>query len=130
LEVADLHTYFVASAGILVHNAGKSIAAPSIEDLSKAAGVPDRGGLTAAGRSLTKHGAGARPSNTLFPPAKGNPATINQTAQNIVDDILTTPGTTTLNSTRGRFGPTIEMTAPDGRGIVYDANGNFLFFKE
>ena len=30
----------------------------------------------------------------------------------------------------GRFGPTIEVTAPDGRGIVYDANGKFLFFKE
>ena len=103
---------------------------PSLDALSQAAGVADRGGLTAAGRSLTKHGAGARTGNTLFPPAKGNPATINQTAQNVVDDILTAPGSTIQNSTRGRFGPTIEVTAPGGRGIVYDANGNFLFFKE
>ncbi len=103
---------------------------PSLDALSQAAGAADRGGFTAAGRSLTKHGAGARPGNTLFPAAKGNPATINQTAQNVVDDILTTPGSTIQNSTRGRFGPTIEVTAPDGRGIVYDGNGKFLFFKE
>ena len=30
----------------------------------------------------------------------------------------------------GCFGATIEVTAPDGRGMVYDANGKFLFFKE
>jgi hypothetical protein len=56
--------------------------------------------------------------------------TINQAAQNVVADILTTPGNTIQDSTRGRFGPTIELTAPDGRGIVYDVNGKFLFFKE
>jgi RHS repeat-associated protein len=103
---------------------------PSLDALSQAASAADRGGLTAAGRSLTKHGAGARPSNTLFPPAKGNPTSINQAAQDVVDDILTTPGSTLQNSYRGRFGPTIEITAPDGRGVVYDANGKFLFFKE
>jgi hypothetical protein len=103
---------------------------PSLDELSKAASVADRGGLTAAGRSLTKHGAGARSGNSPFPAAKGNPATINQTAQNVVDDILTTPGSTIQNGNRGRFGPTLEVTAPDGRGIVYDANGKFLFFKQ
>jgi len=48
----------------------------------------------------------------------------------LVDDILTTPGSTIQNSFRGRFGNTIEVTAPDGRGIVFDVNGKFLFFKE
>ena len=104
--------------------------APSLDALSQAAGAADRGGLTAAGRSLTKHGAGARAGNTLSPAAKGSPATINQTAQNVVDDILTTPGSALRNSSRGRFGLTIEVTAPDGRGMVYDVNGKFLFFKE
>lgn len=89
-----------------------------------------RGGLTAAGRSLTKHGAGARPGNTLFPPAKGSASAINQTAQSVADEILTTPGSTIKNGYKGRFGPTIEVTAPGGRGLVYDASGNFLFFKE
>ena len=102
----------------------------SIQDLSNAAGVPDRGGFTAAGRSLTKHGSGARPGNSLFPAAKGNPAQINAQAQAVVDEILNNPGTTFTKGFRGRFGDTIEAAAPDGRGIVFDANGKFLFFKE
>jgi hypothetical protein len=99
-------------------------------DLLKAASVPDRGGLTAAGRSLTKHGSGARPGNTLFPGATGNPAAINQQAKAIVDEILNNPATKFTDGFRGRFGKTIEAVAPDGRGIVFDANGKFLFFKE
>ena len=101
-----------------------------LDDLYYAAGAPDRGGLTAAGRSLTKHGAGARPGNSLFPPATGNANAINQQAQNIVDDILTTPGSTIQNSFRGRFGATTEVSAPDGRGLVFGSDGRFLFFKE
>lgn len=65
-----------------------------------------------------------------FPAAKGHPKAINFTAQNIVDDILTTPGNVIQNSYRGRFGNTVEVSTPDGRGIVYDSNGKFLFFKE
>ena len=40
------------------------------------------------------------------------------------------PGATFCTSYRGRFGETIEISSPDGRGIVYDSKGNFLFFKE
>ena len=98
--------------------------------LLRAASVPDRGGYTVAGRSLTKHGVGARLGNSLFPPAEGNPATINQTAQSIVEDIISNPNSTVQNSYRGRLGATIEITAPNGQGVVYDASGNFLFFKE
>jgi RHS repeat-associated protein len=101
-----------------------------IDRLSRAAAAPDRGGLTKAGRSLTKHGAGARPGNSKFPAATGNPQQINQMAQDMVNDILTNPGTTVTNSYRGRFGNTIEYTAPDGRGLVFKASGEFLFFKE
>jgi hypothetical protein len=99
-------------------------------DLLKAAVVPDRGGLTAAGRSLTKHGGGARPGNALFPAATGNPAAINQQAKAIVEEILNNPATKFTDGFRGRFGKTVEAVAPDGRGLVFDANGKFLFFKE
>lgn len=99
-------------------------------DLSKAAGALDKGELTVAGRSLTKHGTGARPGNSKFPQAKGTPSQVNRQAQAIVDDILSNPGSTFIKSFRGRFGDTLEVTAPDGRGLVYDANGKFLFFKE
>jgi RHS repeat-associated protein len=126
LQVAGFESYFVGEARVWVHNCTLF----SVDDLSRAAGAADRGGFTAAGRSLTKHGSGARPGNTKFPAPKGNPAAINQMAQDVVDDILTTPGVTFARSHRGRFGATIEVTAPDGRGIVYDATGKFLFFKE
>ena len=51
--------------------------APSLDDLSRAAGAIDKGGFTAAGRSLTKHGAGARPGNSLFPAVKVSTAIKN-----------------------------------------------------
>lgn len=123
--VADNHNYFVGEKGALVHNV-----CSLLDDLSKAAALPDKGGYTAAGRSLTKHAAGARPGSTLFPPLKGNTQAINNMAQNIVDDILTTPGTVMNNAYRGRFGNTLEFTAPDGRGLVFDSINKFLFFKE
>jgi RHS repeat-associated protein len=104
--------------------------AKTVDELSAAAQVADRGGFTAAGRSLTKHGVGARPGNALFPAATGSPSAINQLAHDTVDDILTTPGTTFQNGFRGRFGNTLEVTAPNGRGLVYGPNGEFLFFKE
>jgi hypothetical protein len=66
----------------------------------------------------------------LFPAATGNPTAINQQAQSIVDDILTAPGTKFSQGLRPRFGNTIEVQAPDGRGLVFDENGRFLFFKE
>ncbi len=106
------------------------VAKLDFDGLSQAASAADRGGFTVAGRSLTKHGSGARPANSLFPTAKGNPGEINIQAQIVVDDILTTPGAMIQTSYRGRFGNTIEVTTPGGRGIVYDVKGNFLFFKE
>ena len=34
-----------------------------------------------------------------------------------------------LREPLGGFGQAIEVTTPDGRGIVYDAQGRFLFFE-
>ena len=102
----------------------------ALDALSQAGSVLDRGGLTKAGRSLTKHCSGARPGNTLFPAVSGNASAINKQAQEILDNILTDPGTVFQSGYKGRFGNTIEATAPNGQGAVFDANGNFLFFKE
>jgi RHS repeat-associated protein len=110
--------------------AGTRTGPPSIDALSRAAATSKRQGFTAAGHALTKHGQGARPGNKVFPSPKGNPQQVNRTAQDVVDDILTTPGSTMTNRYRGRFGQTIEIRTPDGRGIVYDSSGNFLFFRE
>jgi RHS repeat-associated protein len=134
----DPSTYVKAAVGMALGRALRSeqkfIPTPKrfsqADRLSRAAAAPDRGGFTVAGRSLTKHGVGARSGNSKFSVARGNPSQVNQQAQDIVDDILTNPGTTVTQSYRGRFGNTIEYTAPDGRGLVFSANGKFLFFKE
>jgi hypothetical protein len=49
----------------------------SLDDLSRAAGALDRGGLSAAGRQLQKHGSR---TGSAFPGARGNPAAINRQA--------------------------------------------------
>lgn len=99
----------------------------SLDALSSAAAAGDRGGLTAAGRALQKHG--GRPSSA-FPAARGNPAQINQARQNIVDDILNASGSTQTMRSTDRFGDVVEVVAPDGRGVRFSADGKFIGFLE
>lgn len=58
------------------------------------------------------------------------PCDINQTAQDIARDILTNPGNTTTTRHHARLGEVTEIRAPDGRGVRFDANGNFIGFLE
>ncbi|MBI1925323.1 hypothetical protein HYR99_13860 [Candidatus Poribacteria bacterium] len=83
--------------------------------------------LTKAGRALQKHG--NRP-DSAFPKPTGSPSDLNRAGQEIVDDILTTPGTEIENVYSSRFGPVIEARAPDGRGLRYDSNGTLIGFLE
>ena len=85
------------------------------------------GGLTKAGRALQKHG--NRPGSA-FPQPKGSQSDINTVAQEIVDDILTMPGTKIENVHSARFGQVTEVDAPDGRGLRYDSNGILIGFLE
>jgi filamentous hemagglutinin len=98
-----------------------------LDDLSRAAGALDRSGLSAAGTQLQKHGSRA---GSAFPAVRGNPAAINRQAQDIVDDLLTAPGTTTVTRHHARFGNVHEIRAPDGRGLRYGADGELLGFLE
>ncbi|MBY0510064.1 MAG: RHS repeat-associated core domain-containing protein [Rhodospirillaceae bacterium] len=113
-------------AGIVksgIKSVAKSAIKRSIDDLSRAAARADRNGLTKAGRGLQKHG--DRPGSA-FPQTKGGPNALNPTGQNVVDDILTTPGS---QSTPNRLGG-IDVIAPDGRGLRFDADGSFRGFLE
>ena len=99
----------------------------SVDELSQAAAAADRGGLTAAGRALQKHGGR---EGSAFPAVKGNPLSVNQQGQHAVDDILTSPGSTTVTRNHPRFGQVTEVRAPDGRGVRYGADGKFIGFLE
>lgn len=93
---------------------GATEAGASLDDLSRAAGAADRGGLTKAGRALEKHGSRPR---SAFPKATGSIAEKNRFGQEVVDDILTSPGSTTGRRHHARFGDIIEVKAPDGRAL-------------
>ena len=134
LEVAEEHTYFVRGAGVdavgvLVHNACGASRAPSVDALSEAAGAADKGGLTKAGRAVQKHG--DRPGSA-FPKATGTPADKNALGQDIVDDILTDPTSTTATKSTGRFGDVTDVRTDggSGRGVRYDSDGNMIGLLE
>lgn len=99
----------------------------SLDDLSSAAMAADRGGLTKAGRELAKHGGR---DGSAFPKVGGRPADKNRAGQQIVDDILSNPGSRFNARHHARFGDVIEVRAPDGRGVRYSSNRDFLGFLE
>ena len=84
----------------------------------------DRGGeLTKAGRALQKHG--SRP-DSVFPPATGNPAAINQQGRQILEEILNSENQAIR--TNKRFGGTDIIDLNTGRGARYDTQGNLRGF--
>ena len=95
----------------------------SLDELSKAGKVTDRGRLTRAGRALEKHG--NRPGS-VFPKAIGNPAAKNVQGQYHLDDVLTHPHSTSYPN---RFGGQ-DIYAPDGRGMRFDSKGNMMGFLQ
>jgi len=102
-----------------------------IQALSDAARVIDEANrsrsLTKAGRALQKHG--NRP-DSAFPKPTGSPSDLNRAGQEIVDDILTTPGTTITERFHPRYGYVIDVRAPDGRGLRYSQNRILIGFLQ
>ncbi|WP_165604030.1 hemagglutinin repeat-containing protein [Saliniramus fredricksonii] len=88
----------------------------------------DRGGqLTKAGRALQKHGGR---QGSVFPEISGGPAQINIEGKKIVREILNNPNSSIKERLTGRFGPVLEVRAPDNRGLRFSTNGEFIGFLE
>jgi RHS repeat-associated protein len=98
----------------------------SVEVLSRAAAQADRNGFTAAGRSLQKHGSRTSSKWVQGDVNVNKPLEANLRAQELVDDVLTTPGTVITKNPRGG----IDVTAPDGRVIRYNRDGSFQGLRE
>jgi RHS repeat-associated protein len=97
--------------------------------LSDAGKVPDKGGLTKAGRSLAKHSAGKRPGSSKFPPATGSPGQINNQGQAVLDDILKDPASV-YKVRPGKGGDDIlQVSKPDGTGAIYKKDGGQWVFS-
>ena len=123
-EVADFHSYFVGEGGVWAHNG-------LCDDLSAAAAVLHKKSkdLTRAGNSLKKHS--IRP-NSVFTTTETTGSAISRQAQQYVDDILTTPGSTFTKNKIGGY----DVRKPPGPGqhfgpgVRYDANGDFVGFRQ
>jgi hypothetical protein len=103
------------------------IASDTVEAMSKAANTADRGGLSAAGRALQKHG---NREGSAFPSPQGNTSLINQQGQQVVEEILNNSSSIVIERNTGRFGRVTDIVAPDGRGLRYDKSGKFIGFLE
>ncbi|VVP60948.1 hypothetical protein PS880_06229 [Pseudomonas fluorescens] len=110
---------------------GSSLAGKTVDDLSSAGKLLDpadkSGQLSLAGRALQKHGSR---EGSAFPSVKGSPSEINAQGQKIADDILSNPASTVTYKDTGRFGKVMDIVAPDGRGLRYDASGKFIGLLE
>ena len=118
----------LAAIGLIAPGGGYTAAGKSLDELADAAKLIDKGGeLTKAGRALEKHGSRA---GSVFERATGNVAAKNAAGQAVIEDILTSPGSRTVNITRGKWKGGVEVWAPSGRGVRYDADGNFVGLLE
>ena len=99
-----------------------------VKTLLKSAQLPAKGGLTAVGRALQKHGSRA---GSKFPKAKGKGPQINAQALQILKDIITHPNVVKVKRHHARFGHVLEFKAPGGVGARYTADGKkFIGFIE
>lgn len=94
---------------------------PSLDDLSRAGQAADRNGLTKAGRALQKHG---DRSGSAFPKIRWKD--LNAKGQEILDDILTSPGA----KFEVRADGILRVRDPSGRGASFNPDGSFRGFLE
>ncbi|MEU8586895.1 polymorphic toxin-type HINT domain-containing protein [Streptomyces sp. NPDC048664] len=125
LTINDVHTYYVLAGEtpVLVHNSG---GCPDLDALSQSGMRPAKGKTTHAGREYQKH-----MNRGDLPVVPGKE--LKTAGQDLLDDILTNPQTTTSAVNSGNFAGGTRYIMPDpagGRGIgaTFDANGQFQYF--
>ena len=89
--------------------------------------IHDRGGLTKAGRALTKHGGR---EGSVFPKPFGNPEQINKQGQEILEKILNNPDKKISYYTLKQYGEIIDIKVPEVGGLRYNTKGEFIGFLE
>src|SRR5690606_11289299 len=93
----------------------------SLDQLSAAGRVPAPGGFTRAGYVYQKHmGRGELPKV----PGKQ----LDQAGQDLLDDILTNPGTTVHPVTSGNAAGGTRYIGPNGIGATFGPDGSLAYF--
>ena len=121
----DFSKTFAGACGALAtRNAVRS--GISVDDLSKAAQQLDKNGFTKAGRSLQKHGSRPGSKWNQSDINVNSPKQANSRAQDLVDDVLTSPGGKITPNPRGGW----DASAPNGRTIRFNRDGTMQGFRE
>jgi hypothetical protein len=99
----------------------------SVQNLQEMTRLPDKNGLTRAGRALWKHGQGGngQPGRNSFPSVKGH-ANHNEMGDKIVSDILNDPQSWWTPNRIGGW----DIKAPNGRGLRFYSDGRLHSFRE
>lgn len=92
-----------------------------LDAFSAAGRVTSKNGVAAAGRAYQKH-----MGRNEFPNAAGKD--LNRTGQELLDDILTSPGTQITTVKGGRAIGGTRFTRPDGVKAVFRKDGSFAYF--
>jgi len=100
---------------------------PADEILVRAAEAPDRGPWTKAGRALQKK---TSRSISAFPSIIGPAENYNAAGSSTVREILFDPRRSNRVRHHALYGWIIEVRDHIGRGVRYDAAGDFLGFLE
>jgi hypothetical protein len=101
--------------------AAKAAERLDLDALSAAGRDPARGGRSAAGRSYQKHMDRGELPNV---PGKS----LDESGQDLLDDILTHPGSTTHRVTTGNAAGGTRIIRPDGIGATFNPDGSLAYF--
>ncbi len=118
----------VAALKWAVGKAGYKVATKGVSGLLKAGNALDKGGFTAVGRAMQKHGSR---TGSVFPKATGNAAAINSQGEAVLNGILTNSNATNAIRHHARFGNVLEYRIPGGQGARFSGDGKtFIGFLE
>ena len=119
LTVATDHNFTVLAGetDLLVHN---NICI-DVDALSDAGRVPAKGGRTAAGRAYQKH-----MDRGELPTVPGRE--LDTTGQDLLDDILTDPGSRFVEVPSGNFVGGTRVIRPDGVAVTFNPAGGLEYF--
>ncbi|QJB56875.1 DUF637 domain-containing protein [Pseudodesulfovibrio sp. zrk46] len=95
----------------------------SANDLFRNAVTPNKHGISPLSRAIDKH---SSRSGSVYNSVSGSPNVKNAKAQELLEEIMNNPKTVVVEKTSNRFGNHIDMIAPDGKGLRFGKNGNFI----